>query len=298
MHGQPRCIWPVGAELGEGPLYLHAQRTLWFVDIKGRRIHCCQFGESPHAIADTLHTRSWSAPDQVGFIVPGADGRLLCGLRHGLHWFDPNTGAFREFLPLPDEPVGNRLNDGGVDHAGRLWFGSMDDAERDPSGALYCLQAGRLQRHDGDYVITNGPAFSPDGRTLYHVDTLQRVIHAFALHADGSLGTRREFARIQRPGAYPDGPCVDAEGCVWIALFGGWGVERYSPAGELLDFIELPVANCTKVTFGGAGRRTLFITTAWKGLSAQQRLEQPLAGGLFQVEVAVTGQPQHAVNIT
>lgn len=297
MPGQPQCIWPVAAQLGEGPLYQATSNALWFVDIKGHRIHRYQFDDEA-AAAGTPSTRSWPAPDQVGFIVPTANDLLLCGLRTGLHWFDPDTGAFSEYLRLPYEADGNRLNDAHVDASGRLWFGSMDDGEQHPTGALYCLQEGQLQRRDDGYIITNGPATSPDGSTLYHVDTLQRVIYAFALHADGSLGPRREFARIQRPGAYPDGPCVDAEGCLWIALFGGWGVQRYSPAGELIDFIELPVANCTKVTFGGPQLRTMFITTAWKGLSAEQRAAQPLAGGLFQLPVNVAGQPQHAVRLT
>lgn len=294
----PQCIWPVEAQLGEGPLYQQAQRTLWFVDIKGHRVHCCQFAADGDLTAERMRTRSWPTPDQIGFIVPADDGRLLCGLRDGLHWFDPNSGAFSSFLRLPDEPAGNRLNDAHVDARGRLWFGSMDDGESSPTGVLYCLQDGQLQRHDSGYVITNGPATSPDGHTLYHVDTLERVIYAFTVNQDGRLGPRYEFARIQRPGAYPDGPCVDAEGCVWIALFGGWGVERYSPAGELIDFIELPVANCTKLAFGGDDLRTAFITTAWKGLTAQQRAAQPLAGGVFKVAMPVTGLQQHAVGIT
>jgi xylono-1,5-lactonase len=149
--------------------------------------------------------------------------------------------------------------------------------------------------HDRGYVITNGPAFSPDNRVAYHTDTLDRVIHAFDVDASGRLGPRREFVRIERPGAYPDGPAVDAEGCVWTGLFGGWGLQRYSPAGEPLERIEFPCANITKPAFGGPDLKTLYVTTAWKGLSAAERKAQPLAGGLFRVEVDVPGLPQTEV---
>ncbi|HEY5810245.1 MAG TPA: SMP-30/gluconolactonase/LRE family protein, partial [Povalibacter sp.] len=105
----------------------------------------------------------------------------------------------------------------------------------------------------------------------------------------------REFAHIDKPGAYPDGPVVDAEGCVWVGLFGGWGVQRFSPRGEALEFIKLPVSNCTKVAFGGDDRRTLYVTTAWQGLSDEQRAQQPLAGGIFRLRVDTPGLPQHTV---
>ena len=111
----------------------------------------------------------------------------------------------------------------------------MDDDEASPNGALYRFDGRRLHRCDDDYVITNGPATSPDGRTLYHIDTLKRVIYAFDLAADGSLSKRRVFARLAETDGYPDGPVVDATGCIWVGLFGGWGVNRYSPHGRAAE---------------------------------------------------------------
>jgi sugar lactone lactonase YvrE len=128
----------------------------------------------------------------------------------------------------------------------------MDDAEVSPTGALYRFDAAGLHRADDGYVITNGPATSPDGRTLYHIDTLERVIFAFDLAADGSLSARRVFARVAEKDGHPDGPVVDATRMRVVGLFGGWGVNRYSPTGELLSKLSLPVANCTKAAFGGA----------------------------------------------
>jgi sugar lactone lactonase YvrE len=144
---------------------------------------------------------------------------------------------------------------------------------------------------DENYVITNGPAMSPDGRVLYHVDTLQCCLYAFDVDADGALSGKRIFLTVDEPDVYPDGPTVDSAGNIWVAMFGGWGVRCFSPQGHLLRSIELPVAQCTKVAFGGADLKTLYITTASVGLSEAQRLRQPLAGGLFRTRVEVAGLP-------
>ena len=123
-------------------------------------------------------------------------------------------------------------------------------------------------RRDPGYVVTNGPAESPDGRTLYHTDTLAGVIYAFDRAGDGSLTNKRVFARIEAGEGYPDGPIVDAEGCVWTGVFGGWGLQRYSPSGELLTTLRLPCSAVTKAAFGGDDLRTLYITTAHVALGA------------------------------
>jgi len=128
---------------------------------------------------------------------------------------------------------------------------------------------------------------------LYHVDTQKQLVYAFDLDARGMLTNRRVLVRIEESGVFPDGPVVDANGNLWIAMFGGWGVRCYSPQGKMIDEIKLPVSNCTKVAFGGDDLRTMYITTAWVGLTEQQRKEQPLAGGLFKVRVEVSGLPQN-----
>ena len=281
------CVCAVGAQLGEGPLWSADDQAVWFVDIKGKRVH--RFDTRTSALL------SWQAPEEIGFIVRATRGRFICGMKSGLHTFDPATGNFTLITRVDSDRPGNRLNDGYVDAAGRLWFGSMDNAETNPTGALYRFDSRGLKRADDGYVITNGPVASSDGRTLYHVDTLQRLIYAFDLADDGSLANRRVFIRIEKPGAYPDGPAIDSTGCLWIGLFGGWGVQRYSPQGELLETIAMPVANCTKLAFGGPDLRTMYVTTAWKGLTTEQLAGQPLAGGLFATRVATAGVASNEV---
>jgi sugar lactone lactonase YvrE len=278
----PVCVWNLGCELGEGPLWSPSEQALWFVDIKKSAIHRYD--------TRTGEGRSWTAPAPPGFLASLAGGGFVAGLKTGLHRFDPESGDFDLVCEVEPDRPGNRLNDGAVDAAGRLWFGSMDDAEAEPSGCLYRLEPGAApEPMDEGYVITNGPAFSPDRKTVYHTDTLGRAIYAFDLYKDGTLGPRRLFATIAKDEGYPDGPVVDADGCLWTGLFGGWGLNRYAPSGELLQHVPFPCANVTKPAFGGEDYRTLYATTARKGLTAAELEDQPLAGGLFALRAPVRG---------
>jgi sugar lactone lactonase YvrE len=281
---KPECIWDVGAHLGEGALWRAATRSVYFVDIKGRRIHRCA--------ADGSGRRSWEAPGQPGFVVPTAGGGLVCALEDGLYRFDEASGRFAPLRKVEHDLPGNRFNDGHVDAGGNLWFGSMDDAQARPTGALYRLdRQGTLSRPDDGYVITNGPAISPDGKTLYHTDTPLRRVYAFDLR-DGALANKRVFLQLPE-GSRPDGMAVDSEGQLWIALFGAGRIERYTAAGRLAGAVHFPCTNITKLAFGGEDLRTAYVTTAWKGLSPAQRAAQPLAGGLFSFRVDTPGLPQH-----
>ena len=194
---EPACLWDVRATLGEGVLWDAPRNCVWFVDIKGRRIHRCD--------PDGGNRRSWDTPTQVGFVVPASDTGYVVGLEDGLHRFDADTGVFTLLHPIEAGLPGNRFNDGHVDAAGRLWCGSMDDAEEVPSGVLYRYAGGAVEPVDRDYVITNGPATSADGRTLYHTDTLKKHIYAFDVAPDGTLENKRLFLTLAG-GGHPDGP--------------------------------------------------------------------------------------------
>jgi D-xylonolactonase len=282
------CLWDVGATLGEGALWDARTRQVWFVDIKGRRIHRCSH--------DGLERRSWDAPSQVGFIVPETGGGMVCGLEDGLYRFIEASGAFEPLAMVEADDSGNRFNDGHVDVAGHLWFGSMHDAEEAPTGALYRFDGTHVRRMDDGYVITNGPAVSPDGATLYHTDTLAKRVYAFDRAADGSLSNKRPFVEIV-DGGHPDGMAVDADGHLWVATFGGWRIDRFDAAGAKVGEVRFPCANVTKLAFGGDDLRTVYATTARKGLSGQELLDQPLAGGLFTFRAETPGLPQHALHI-
>ena len=282
----PDCLWPLAAELGEGPIWVEAEQALYFVDIKGHAIHRCKVYGTDR--------QSWPVTQPIGFLQPLVDGDFIAGLKDGLYRFDPSDGSLWKCSAVEPHLPGNRLNDAYVDRQGHLWFGSMDDAETVPSGSLYRIDAnGELQSKDIGYVITNGPAMSPDGRTFYHTDTLGCSIYAYDVSEQGDLSNKRCLLKIRD--GYPDGSCVDAEGFLWVALFGGHRIERYNPSGRLVQTVRLPCANVTKVAFGGADLRQVFVTTAWKGLSPAERTQQPLAGGLFTFRVDTPGLPLHAI---
>jgi xylono-1,5-lactonase len=281
------CVWPLQCSLGEGPVWWDG--ALWFTDIKQKMVH--RFDPT------SGQEQSWAAPSEAGFLVPLANGHFIVGTKAGLQDFDSASGAFTLMRAVEPDRPGNRLNDGAVDAKGRLWFGSMDDGETKPSGMLYRFDRGNLSAMDANYVITNGPAFSPDGRVLYHTDTMARRIYAFDFSPDGALANKRVFVEIEEGGGYPDGPVVDQEGCLWTGLFGGWGVRRYTAQGRLLQTIRFPVANVTKLAFGGADLTTVYATTARKDLDAGVLATQPLAGGLFRFQAETPGQPQFCTSI-
>jgi D-xylonolactonase len=286
----PRSVWNVAAELGEGPVWVARDRALWFTDIKNREIH-----RYDPASGDR---RTWIAPEQVGFVLPAQVGGFVAGLMSGLHRFDESTGRFTLIAEIEPERPNNRLNDGVVDPAGRLWFGTMDNKETARTGAFYRFERGIVTPAGIEGIaITNGPALSPDGRILYFVDTLAGTIDSADVGEDGELGPPRPFARIDPAQGHPDGPTVDSEGCVWIGLYAGWEARRYSPAGELVGRVRFPVANITKIAFGGDDLRTVYATTARQLLSPAQIERQPQAGDLFEFRVDVPGIPSPLVAI-
>ena len=281
---EPRNVWSLAAELGEGPVWVQRDNALWFVDIKKQQIH--RFDPSDGS------KRSWNSPEQIGFVFPVEQGGFVAGLQSGLYHFDESSGAFDLIAKVEEELPNNRLNDGVVDPQGRLWFGTMDNGEKAKTGAFYCFIDGKVARTGvGDIAITNGPAVSPDGRLLYLVDTLKGTIDVADVRDDGSLVDRRAFVRIDPKDGHPDGPTIDSNGYLWIALYAGWEVRRYSPGGELVAQVRFPVANITKIAFGGTDLRTVYATTARQLLSAEQIAKQPQIGDLFEFQVDVPGVP-------
>jgi len=281
------CVWDLKATLGEGPIW--TGNALWFVDIKGQTLNRY---DPANGEALTINT-----PEPVTFLAPLTAGGFIAGLKSGLHKFHMMTG-FQRILEIEDLALGNRPNDATVDSKGRLWFGTMHDAETDKTGSLYRMDAAGVARMDKDICITNGPCVSPDGKTFYHTDTLEKTIWAYDLAEDGTLSNKRVFVQIAvGDDVYPDGSVVDSEGFLWVALWGGFGAIRFAPTGEAVARVELPAPNVTKPCFGGPDLKTLYFTTARKGLSDETLAQYPLAGGLFAVQVDVAGQPQYEVRL-
>lgn len=274
------CIAAVGATLGEGPVWDAREEALYWVDIPEKRVFRWSEADSVQTIEVPRHVCSLLPRASGGFIGAGYDGFLAIGA-------DLSTELISD--PEPGLP-NNRFNDGKVDRSGRFWAGTMDRAEAQDSGSLYRLDPDlSWQRIDTGYRVTNGPAFSVDGRTLYHTDSARQRVYALDLAADGSASNRRVHLQFGEGDGYPDGMTIDAEDCLWIAFWDGWCVRRFAPSGERLAELRVPVQRPTSCTFGGRDLERLFITSASRDLSPEARAAQPQAGGLFVANPGVRG---------
>lgn len=269
--------------LGEGVLWDASRAVVWFVDIKRRRLW--------HFDPATGSNRFADAPEQIGWAIPADNGLLLCGLKDGLYTFAPETDTFTKLCTVPGEPASNRLNDACTDPWGRVWFGSMDDAESAASGRFYVFDRGEIRpAGPAGVAITNGPAVNAAGDRIYFTDTIAQKIMVADLSPAG-VGEARLFADTAAlfPAAYPDGPVVDAEDHVWTGLYHGSAVARFSPDGKLVAAVPMPARDITKLAFGGTDLKTGYVTSATKNMTQQDMAQMPQAGSLFAFDAPVAG---------
>lgn len=267
--------------LGEGPVWVESETAIYWLDITARKIF---------RLDSNGDVYEWPTPVRVGSIAPRLSGGFIAGTERGIASVDLEAGKFDIILDPDAEWPDNRFNDGKVDRTGRFWAGTMDDKEQAARGTLY-----RIDPHlgctavDGDYRVTNGPAFSPDGAVMYHNDSARQVTYAFDLDDRGQPSNKRTFLQFGSGDGYPDGMTVDSEGCLWVAFWDGWCVRRFSPKGERLQTVRMPVSRPTSVAFGGINLDLLYITSARIGLDERQLSKESQAGGLFVARADVRG---------
>ena len=258
--------------LGEGPVWDHRAGHVAWVDILGGMVHMTE--------PSTGVTTTVPVGGPVGALALQGEGKYHLALRNG-------------FAPLSTGRLGDlvRMNDGAVDPRGRFLAGSMGDGER-PVGSLYSRDPdGTVRTLFGNVTISNGIGWSEDGTTMYYVDSATQSIDAIDYDPDvGRVGPRSTLVRIPEGEGTPDGLTVDSEGCLWVALWDGSCVRRYSPSGELLRQLDLPVSRVTSCAFGGSDIDRLFITTAATGIDTDDP-SAALAGALFVADAGVRGVP-------
>ncbi len=283
--------------LGESPFWHPQEAALYWCDIPGRRLHRWHPGRSEH--------RQWDFECEPGCVAPVLGGDLMLAMRDGIWRFDPTSGQRVPVCEAPYDPATERFNDGKADPQGRMWAGTIFEPRTVPQAALYRCSGTKLDRVAGDVTVSNGLAWSTDGRTMYWSDTSAHQVRAFDFDpADGSLSNGRLFAQFpvkvqgQDLSAYagrPDGAAVDAEGHYWCAMYEGQQLLKFAPDGRQVQALPLPVRCPTMPCFGGDDLRTLFITTARDHRPESELATQPLAGCVLSLRVDVPGLPVNFV---
>ncbi len=298
MKWDTQCVVDNACELGEGPIWdVDRQRLLW-VDILGKAVHAYH--------PDSGLAQAWQLDEMIGFILPCENGRWIAGLASGLAYISLNEDQNSdhcvelEFIDRPEKGLlENRFNDGACDFEGRLWCGTMHMPGTQALGKLYCYdQSPMAQIMDEGYIVPNGPAFSRDGRTLYHNETFgsksqPQGIYAFDLDEDGSIHNKRLLVDYRDGKGAPDGLMVDADNRLWVGEWGGTRLACFDEQGKRLQEVRLPTTNVTKAAFGGENMDVLYVTTAKACLSKEELAAEPQAGGLFEVRDAGKGLPSY-----
>ncbi|MBZ6077796.1 SMP-30/gluconolactonase/LRE family protein [Microvirga puerhi] len=278
----PHVAIPSACTLGEGVIWDHRTSTVLWVDIKNPGIWRYQPATGEHERVQ--------APEAVGFIALTGDPEIpVVGLKSGLARFDLRSGRATLLVsPEPDLPD-NRINDGHVGPDGAIYFGTMDDKEKAASGSFWRWDGKDLTRLLDGIVVTNGPASSSDGRTLYATDTTKGTIYAFDFD-QGRLGAPRIFVQFEQGWGHPDGMTVDHRGHVWVCHWGGSRITRFTPEGRAELVIPVPTAQVTNCVFGGPDLKALYISTASVGHDPHT---DPMAGHLYMVETGTYGVEAH-----
>jgi sugar lactone lactonase YvrE len=279
LSGALELILDAGCQLGESPVWCAQRQLLLFVDISGRRL--LKFDPASRAL------ESCAIEEDIGCVAPSKGGGFVAGLRSGVWLLNEKGEKQRMLAANPEDSQVSRFNDGRVDSVGRFLAGTIDEQKVSGRAGLYRYDRRGLVRLAGGLLTSNGLAFSPDGRTLYHSDTPRFIVNRYDYDASsGAAENRRVFVELKATASdrgRPDGAAVDAQGCYWTALYEGARVQRYDPEGRLMSEHTVPARNPTMPAFGGLGLKTLFVTTA--------RDTAGSGGGLYAAEVDVPGLP-------
>ena len=273
-------------KLGEGPVWDSVRKTICWADIINGEIHELDPSTKSHSIIQVN--------EMVGSFSIRSNGDFVAALQHGFSFINRKSGD-KIFIGDPEsgQPE-NRFNDGKCDPAGRFWAGSMSFNTTDASGHLYLLDQNLVIHNKiNGITISNGLDWSLDKKTFYYIDTPTFQVDAFDYdNATGEITNRRKAISIPREEGFPDGMCIDMEGMLWIAHWGGWQITRWDPgSGEKLLSIKLPVSQVTSLCFGGAQLKDIYITSAREGLSEEDLEKEPLAGSLLRISnTAFIGQ--------
>lgn len=279
--------------LGEGMLCLPEENKLYWVDILGKKLVC--------ANTDGTDISEYEFETEVGAVLPAKDNSVVVVLRNSVALFSPQTRRVETVWQARDkEPPSNRFNDASIDHSGNLWVCSMDFDAAASSGALYRITPkGEAERVVGGYRCLNGPAFSPDGTTVYLADTMAGEIIAFEFDSQsGKVSNQRIFRKFGPFEGLPDGMTVDADGQIWVCHITAGRICRYDAKGDKTATVTLPVPMVTSCCFGGDNLSMLYATTARIILDETDLSAYPDSGSIYRVGTGISGQTSSVFGIS
>ena len=279
---KPICIWKLKSFLGEGTLWVPFLNSIFFVDIKKKKVFILN--------TKTNKKKILKVDKEIGFISHIRGNIFILGLKSELRIVDFKNIKILSSIGVELNKPNNRINDGKIDPKGRLWFGTMDNSEKKQSGSLYCLDNNlKLHKVDGKYFITNGPAFL-DKNNFYHTDSRKRIIYKIKTNNKLKILKKTVFLKFYKVDGTPDGMTTDSKNNLWVCHYHGAKISVYNIKGKKIHQINLPAKNITNCTFGGYNNNELFISTALKGMNNKDLKKYPLSGSLFKAKTNLKGK--------
>ena len=276
-----KCVWKTKLLLGEGTLWVSKLNSIFFVDIKKKKILILNIKTNKKKIL--------KVNKEIGFVAHIKENIFILGLKSEIRIINLKNLKKLYSLKIELDKPNNRINDGKTDPMGRLWFGTMDNLEKEQSGSLYCLDDSlKLHKVDDKYFITNGPAFL-NKNNFYHADSKKKIIYKIKINNKFQIITKNIFVKFNKKEGSPDGMTTDIKNNLWVCHYRGARISVYNLKGHKIHQIYLPAKNITNCTFGGIKNDELFISTARKGMSSEELKKYPLSGSLFRVKTNIKG---------
>jgi len=281
-NSKPKCIWKSKLLLGEGTMWVPKLNSIFFVDIKKKKILILN--------TNTNKKKILKVNKEIGFISHVKKNIFILGLKSELRIINLRNIKTLFSIRIDTNKPNNRINDGKTDPAGRLWFGTMDNLEKKCSGSLYCLDKNlKLHKVDDKYFIINGPAFLSKNN-FYLADSRKRVIYKIKINNKFKIVKKNIFLKFNRTDGSPDGMTTDIKNNLWVCYYHGANISVYDLKGDKIHKIDFPAKNITNCTFGGVNNNELYISTARKGMKVKEIKKYPLSGSLFKVEINLKGK--------
>ena len=279
---QPEVLWNSKCILGEGVTWVKEHNSLYYVDIKRKKIFKLNYKNKNKKI--------YKIEKEIGFLAHVSKNTFVLGLQGEIRIVDLKKKIKKISIKIEKKFKNNRINDGKTDHQGRLWFGTMDNLERNiHNGSLYCLDSNlNLNQVDKNYMITNGPAFI-NKRCFYHTDSKKKIVYKIYIDKNLKVISKKIFIKFRKNEGSPDGMTLDNYQNLWICHYNGSCISVYNKKGNKLHSVNMPTKNITNCTFGGYRNSELFVTTAIKGMSKKELKLFPLSGNLFKIKTNVFG---------